>query len=721
MSAVAQVTQAVSQADTSMPSLWWLLIVFVVLFCVFYKWTFRLLGVYIIPDDQIGLIIKKLVLFGSNRELPPGKIVALKGEAGIQVDTLAPGLHIGLWPWQYNVKFRGLFVVPPGQIGIVEACDGNPLPDGRIIGCQVACDNFQDARAFLEGGGERGAQMGIIPPGSWRINQLVFTVSLANMTVVPSGKIGVVEALDGSPLAAGRIIAGHVDCNSFQDAKAFMANGGQRGPQMSIVTQGQYRINPKLFKVMMEEVTNVPDNMVGIVTTKEGVPLTTGDIAGPEVAGHNMFQDPMAFVSKGGNKGLQEQVLLAGRYFINPSFAVVEMKEMTEVPIASVGVVVAFVGKAGNDVTGDDFKHANMVKKGERGVWVDVLDPGKYPINPYTHKVRVVPTANVVLNWATGKTEAHKLDENLSTIKVRSSDGFTFTLDVSQIIHIPRNDAPKVIARFGSMEALVTQVLEPLIGNYFRNASQSSDVIAFLTKRTERQEEARVAIEIALKQYDVCAVGTLIGDIVPPEDLMKTLTDRKIAEQQKETFKTQKDAQVGKKELEQAIAQAATQANVVAAERSVEIAKFNAGANVERATGEANAKTINAKADAEVLMVVGKAEGEKITAVGTAEAAVIQKKTDAVGKDNYAMIESVRALSTSGQALVPEIIAGGGTGSDGGNSLVNILVAGMIKDRLNKGPAGTPAKVVEKPAGSTEESASGSPVEVVGAPDDDKK
>ena len=153
---------------------------------------------------------------------------------------------------------------------------------------------------------------------------------------------------------------------------------------------------------------------------------------------------------------------------------------MTEVPIANVGVVIAYVGDEGKDVTGDAFKHGNLVSRGEKGVWVEPLDPGKYPINPYTHKVELVPTTNIVLNWATGKSEAHKLDENLSTITVRSSDGFTFNLDVSQIIHIPRNDAPKVIARFGTMANLVTQVLEPTIGNYFRNAAQSSDVIDFL-------------------------------------------------------------------------------------------------------------------------------------------------------------------------------------------------------------------------------------------------
>jgi uncharacterized membrane protein YqiK len=231
-------------------------------------------------------------------------------------------------------------------------------------------------------------------------------------------------------------------------------------------------------------------------------------------------------------------------------------------------------------------------------VWVDPLDPGKYPINPFTHKVEIVPTANIVLNWATGKSEAHKLDERLSTITVRSSDGFTFNLDVSQIIHVPRNDAPKVIARFGTMANLVTQVLEPTIGNYFRNAAQTSDVIEFLKKRTERQAEAKESIAAALVEYNVNAIDTLIGDITPPEALMKTLTDRKIAEQEQVTYKTQQLAEETRKDLQQAKAMADTQARVVDAERSVTIAEFGAQAVVEAASGQAQSKTINAEADA---------------------------------------------------------------------------------------------------------------------------
>jgi uncharacterized membrane protein YqiK len=473
------------------------------------------------------------------------------------------------------------------------------------------------------------------------------------------------------------VLARRVECDSFQDARAFLMRAGERGPQIAVIPPGTYRINTALFSVVQEKVLEIADNMVGIVTTKEGAPLHTGEIAGGEIAGHNMFQDGQRFLDNGGFKGLQEQVMLAGRYYINPRFATVEATPMTQVPIAHAGVVIAFVGAAGKDVTGDSFKHGNLVSRGEKGVWVEPLDPGKYPINPFTHKVEPVPTANVVLNWATGKSESHKLDEKLSTITVRSQDGFTFNLDVSQIIHIPRTDASKVIARFGSVANLVTQVLEPTIGNYFRNAAQNSDVISFLKERSKRQDDARKAIGGALNEYNVVAVDTLIGDITPPGDLMKTLTDRKIAEQQQVTYDTQRMAEDERKKLEQARAQAATQANVVTAERNVEIADFDAKSAVKKAEGEARAKEINAKADAMVTTTVGNAQAEKTRAIGTAEADVITLKINSMESGNFALIETAKALAGSGFKLVPDIVAGGG-GAEGGGSLVNVLLANLI-------------------------------------------
>lgn len=587
-----------------------------------HRFFLKLLGVWVVPEDSVGIVTKKFVLFGNNKSLPDGSVVALKGEAGIQADTLAPGLHFGLWPWQYEIDIQKFITIPQGTLGVVSARDGKALTGGRNLGRTIECDSFQNARAFLEGGGERGPQLAIIPPGTYRINTGLFTIESAR-------------------------------------------------------------------------ITEISENAVGVITTKEGAALETGSIAGKEVSGHNMYQNAQKFLDAGGGKGLQEQVILAGRYYINPIFATVEEVPMTEIPLAHAGCVIAFVGKEGVDVTGDSFKHGNLVSKGERGVWAEPLDPGRYPINPYTHKVESVPTANIVLNWATGKNESHNLDKNLSTITVRSNDGFTFNLDVSQIIHVPRTEAPKVIARFGNIANLVTQVLEPTIGNYFRNAAQGSDVIKFLGERTARQSEAKKAIATALNEYNVMAVDTLIGDITPPNELMKTLTDRKLAQEEQATFETQKFAEEKRKEFEQAKAMAATQARVVDAERQVTIADFAAQTAVKKAGGDAESKTINAKADAAVVSLMGDAEAGKIRAVGTAEAEVVKAKADAVDQQNYALIEVSRALSTSGFPLVPSIIAGASDNNGSSGGLVNVLMASLLKDQLVKAPVNDVAKKVD--------------------------
>src|SRR5262249_6124698 len=110
----------------------------VVLLALCYRWILWLCGVVVIADDSIGVVRRKFALFGPNRSLPDGSIIALRGEAGYQADTLTPGLHVGLWPWQFKVELVKFLTVPPGKVGCVEACDGRPLPTGRIIARQVA-------------------------------------------------------------------------------------------------------------------------------------------------------------------------------------------------------------------------------------------------------------------------------------------------------------------------------------------------------------------------------------------------------------------------------------------------------------------------------------------------------------------------------------------------------------------------------------------------------
>jgi uncharacterized membrane protein YqiK len=597
----------------------WILIPIIALLS--YKVVLRIFfGMVIIPENKIGLVTKKFVLFGANKSLPDGKILALNGEAGFQADTLAPGLYWGYWVWQYSVEE-------------------------------------------------------------------------AELTVIPKGKIGLVTSKDGAQLPKGSILARHVECDDFQDARAFLTNGGQRGKQVGYLNNGVYRINPYLFELFQADITYIEDGMVGVITALDGKPLDQGNIAGSNTDGHNNFQDFDVFLTNGGQRGLQIQVIQAGSYSLNPWAVEVEKKEMTQIPIGHVGVVISYVGKEGKDVTGDNFKHGNIVNKGERGVCITPLDPGKYAINPYTQKIEIVPTTNLVLNWANARSESHNLDKNLSTITVRSKDGFPFNLDVSQIIHIPSTEAPKVIARFGSMSNLVSQVLEPTIGNYFRNSAQDSDVISFLSTRQTRQNAAKEQISKVLEEYNVHAVDTLIGDITPPNELMKTLTDRKIAQEEEVTFETQRKAQDQRKTLESAKALADMQGQMVSAQQSVEISQREAEAAVKRSEGEAKAielkaaanakaKILTAEADAKQIEMTGKAEATKIEAIGKSTAEAYQQQVNAMGGDNFAKFKITEEIGKNGIKIIPEVLISGNSGSDGSISgLLGMQLLEQIKSK----------------------------------------
>jgi uncharacterized membrane protein YqiK len=348
---------------------------------------------------------------------------------------------------------------------------------------------------------------------------------------------------------------------------------------------------------------------------------------------------------------------------------------MVEIPIGYVGVVVSYVGKEHIDVSGDEFMHGDLVERGRKGVWVEPLLPGKHPLNTKVMKVELVPTTNIVLNWA-NRTEAHEYDNNLSSISVRSKDGFSFTLDVAQVIHIGAKNAPRVISRVGSMQNLVDHVLQPTVGNYFRNSAQEVTVLEFLSARSERQRQAKEAIHVALASYDVECIDTLIGDIVPPAELMKTQTDRKIADELKRTYDVQRESQEKRQQLERERAVADLQAEVVRSEQMVRISEQNARAVAETAKGEAAATRLRAEADADATR-----------ALGAARAEAYRKGQEALGAAAFTAMQIATIVGERGIKVVPDIAVGGGGGGSG-SGLAEALIARMLSGGGASGAGG---------------------------------
>jgi uncharacterized membrane protein YqiK len=585
-----------------------------------------LFGIVIIDELEVGIVIKKI----SVKKLEAGKLIALNGEAGYQADTLAPGWHFYYWPWMYKVIKERVIMIPQGEIGLIVAKAGESIPASHILGKVVECDNYQDARAFLSKGGEKGRQLGILTAGTYRINTALFQIiTKAN------------------------------------------AESHDMAPEDLLVYQ-------------------VEADQVGIVTTLDGTPIEPGEIAGPIISGHDNFQNARIFLETSGRRGLQEQVLLSGSWNLNPWFVKVEQVPMTVIPIGHVGVVISYVGKEHQDVSGSEFKHGDLVNVGHKGVWVTPLYPGKHPLNTRVMKVELVPTTNIVLNWAT-RTESHKYDEKLNSITVRSKDGFSFNLDVSQIIHVGALDAPKVISRVGSMQNLVDHVLEPIVGNYFRNSAQAYTVLDFLTNRSERQKEAAVFIEHATKVYDVQAVDTLIGDITPPAQLMQTQTDRKIAEEQKKTFEVQQAAQTQRQQLVRETAMADIQSDLVKSEQGVNISELQANSQVKRVKGEAEstklkagaeaeATRMKASAEAEATRLKGNGEAEAIRSIGNAKAEAYKVGVDSLGSNGYTLLQLMQVIGDNGLQIVPNVQVTGSTGQSGiTEALIGLLLRSQAK------------------------------------------
>src|SRR6185503_18371079 len=144
--------------------------------------------------------------------------------------------------------FFGLIIVPEDKIGLVTKkfvlVGKQTLPEGRIIATH----------------GEAGFQAQTLAPGVyfWKW-YWQYQVSFQDFIVVPTGKIGLVLARDGVELETGSILGRKVPCDSFQDAEAFLKNGGRKGRQTAIITPGSYRINTFLFDVEITDMIGVPD------------------------------------------------------------------------------------------------------------------------------------------------------------------------------------------------------------------------------------------------------------------------------------------------------------------------------------------------------------------------------------------------------------------------------------------------------------------------------
>ncbi len=627
----------------------------------------KLVGFRVVRPDQVGIVEKWWSTKGSLKD----SIIALKGEAGFQPDVLRGGIHFRT-PLMYRVRILPLITIPQGRIGYVFARDGVPLKPEQTLARVVEANYFQDVRAFFANGGQRGPQRAILREGTYAFNLAQFVVvTESNVYYMPMGN--------------------KQEENAILSMASFLSNLGGFTP---VVIKGA-------------------EDKLGVVTVHDGPSLPKGDIIAPavgDVAGapnyHSSFQDPEAFLAAGGFRGRQYQVLTEGTYFINRLFATVELIDKTIVPVGYAGVVVSYIGPKGEDLSGTEYRHGELVKQGDRGVWSESLMPGKYAFNTYAGKVFLVPTTNIILKWIAGETGQHNYDANLTEIGLITKDAFEPSLPLSVVIHIDYMKAPLVIQRFGDIAMLVNQTLDPMVSSYFKNIGQTKTIIELLQQRNEIQARASEEMQERFARYNLELEEVLIGTPRSPEgdDRIETilvqLRDRQIAFEKLETFEKQRIAADKERELKEAQAVAEQQTMLTQSTINIQIQENQGRAELQKATQDAERVKTLARGDAEKVRVMAQADAEREARTGIGKAIAIEQQVAAYGGPQLQLAQDVMtklaaAVQAAGIPIVPQTVVnmGGaeGEGAGGaGNNAFGLLLTLLTAEKLGAPVVGAP-------------------------------
>jgi uncharacterized membrane protein YqiK len=615
--------------------------------------AFWLSGLRIIPNNRVGIVEKR---FSGKGSVKSDSFIALNREAGYQPKVLRGGFS-WLMPYQYRVHLAPLVTIPQGQIGYVFARDGVPLAPVQTLGSVVPeSKNFQDVEAFLKNGGQRGQQREILREGTYALNLVQFVVFTEDgLYYLPINR-------DEEPV--------------FK--------------RMATLIREREGFRPVVIKGT--------DDLVGVVTVHDGPSLSQEQIIAPAVGDdplepgtyHNNFQDPEKFLKAGGRRGRQLHVIVEGTYNINRLFATVEMIPKTKIDVGSVGVVVSYVGERGADLSGEEYKHGEMVEKGTKGVWSTPLMPGKYAFNTYAGQVIIVPTTNIILKWNKEEVGPHRFDENLSEVELITKDAFEPLLPLSVVMHIDYRKAPLVIQRFGDIKRLVDQTLDPMVAAYFKNIGQTRTLIQLIQERSQIQEQSSQEMKERFAHYNLELEEVLIGTPRASttdrkiEEILAQLRDRQIAVEQIETY-SRKQAAAGKeRELRQAEAIAEQQTALTKSEVAITIQGNEGRAAYQRSLQEA------AK-----IKTIAEAEAERDARIGIARALAVEEQVRAYGGPQFQVLQQAldrfsQAVEKSGIDIVPKmVVTNGGDGKGGSYSAFEGLMTLLLSEKLGINTAKT--------------------------------
>ena len=551
--------------------------------------------------------------------------------------------------------------VPDGHLGhLFRVYGGGSLTEGRIVAAN----------------GENGPQAEVFTPG-FHIRPLlnvIYTVDTSKEEVtIPQGKVGVLTARDGAPLRSGQAFADPFPPKygyQMLDATTFLGHGGQRGPQLTVLTPGKWRINRYLWDFAEADAKEVKAGFVGVVKSNVHADIDFGTLKAIKPEKCDLLANREAS---------------AGRL---------------EAPIVPVGCI---------------------------GVWKDALQPGKYYFPPEAFLITEIDTRAQVWTYAGGYTRSNialtvdskgdivqtRTEENVPVNKDNADravfvkmEGWDVPLELRIVAQVSPAEASCVVAGVGTLKDVEDRVLTPSIraitrdvagGTYevteakvdengkpaldgegkpiFVTVSRPTKVLDLINQRPLIEGEIERRIRPEAQKSCITIREVRLGEPAIPPELLVAVRREQLATQLAKAFVQERAAQEKRIDSEKAKETANQQGTLVRAEIGVQASVQNALAARNEGQGERDKLTAIAAGQKSQVEVLGPE--------ATRQLRQFELALDTIAKFANANPQVIAAALTNASKFVPQTsINLGGSGS---GSLLD--AAGLLGGLITAAPA----------------------------------
>jgi hypothetical protein len=555
--------------------------------------------------------------------------------------------------------------VPDGHLGqLFRVYGGSSLREGKIVAVS----------------GENGPQAEILTPGFhfWWLVNVIYSVDTSPTEInIPPDKVGVLVARDGAPLRPGQAFADPFPAElglRMLDAVTFLKNGGQRGPQLTVMTPGKYRLNRYLWDYAERPAKEVEAGFVGVVKSNVHADIDFGTLRATKPENCDVSAAKDASIQR------------------------------LEAPIVPVGCI---------------------------GVWEKSLQPGKYYFNPDAFAVKEIDTRAQVWTYAGGYKRANislTVDAKGDIVQTRTEtdipenrenadraifvkmEGWDVPLELRVVAQVSPNEAACVVASVGGLKEVEERVLTPSIraiardvagGSFevtepkvdetgkpvlnadgkpiFITVNRPTKVLDLINQRPliEGEIERRFRPE-GLKSCVTIREVRLGEPAIPPE-LLVAVRREQLATQLAKAFIQEKQAQEKRVDSEKAKATADQQPTLVAAEIEVQRSNQLKQAQLNTGVGERDKLSAIAEGQRKQMEVLG------------VEATVRLRQFELALDRIFGFADShpnvITSALSNAHKFVPERVTTVGGGGQGGGSLMG--AAAILGDLLGPGSQGS--------------------------------